>query len=505
MPPKPRLGSSLTQGIKGFGKNMLAQATGVKSPASLLKQMPAAATQAASALAAVRQGMANIPSPKNADSAAPAAPASPASSVAPAGNVDETPSPPQAVPAAPPSEAPSGHGTAGGLDEAFLLIYRLTAGLAGVVFIVMFVYGIVDVVLYFQREVYQRLQTVRDPNIFNKDTTDINALTYIQTNNPDDEPYHIFQQQRLIGTLFVIVGIMVIALGLQLGIFFSLKLYAVFTDREFTEHVNIPTNLLAAVAIMVVAASMIKSLYKQHFIKTVQESLRDLRSQLRDMRTFIYNNLTTNAPFLAALRTDNMDDVIDTMRTILESRDAESCMDKMTPCDGDVESMLFTLNMYSFLKMQVPESDPNYDKLSKLFDVDGVNARAVDPTMYFYYKQPAYVTNLYPVMRPKLKKYFGTKTGKPVPEDYTENIARERILYVNLNAKMQELNRKLSRMYNIASGKNKVRSYLFLYLFYITFFMALLVLLVIASFGINMATVRSFVGSMLGKLKASKA
>jgi hypothetical protein len=362
-----------------------------------------------------------------------------------------------------------------GLSEAFLLIYKLTTIFAAMVFALMVVYGVLDVLAYVKNEVAQRVQRTRDPNMFNKDTTDIKALRYIQTNNPDDEPYHIFQQQQLVGYLFVIAGIMIIFLGIQLGTFFSLKIFAVFTQREFKEQVEVPTRLLAAMVVMMVAAVLIKGLYRKHFIRRVQASLRDLRSQLRDIRTFMYNNFSTNSTFLAALRSDNIDDVVETMKAVLTAKDANACMDKMSPCDGDVESMLFTLNIYSYLRMQVPDSDPNYDKIRLMFDVDGINSRSVDPTMYFYYKQPTYIPNLYPVLRKSLKKYFGTPTGKPAPNDYTENTVRERIFLVNVSNKMQDLNSKLSRMYNLATGKNKVRGYLFTYLLYVSLFAAILI------------------------------
>lgn len=362
-----------------------------------------------------------------------------------------------------------------GMSEAFLVIYKLCVIFGGVIFGGMVLFGLYDVILYFKNEIVQKIQRTRDPLMFNKDTTDIKALSYVQTNKIDEEMYSIYQQQRLVGYLFVVAGIMTIMLGVQIGTFFSLKLYALFTQSEFKDRVEVPTKMLGTMVVLVIAGLVIKSLYKKHFVRKVQGSLRDLRSQLRDVRTFVFNNLTTNATFLAALRTDNIDDVIDTIVTMLQSRTADTCNDKMAPCDGDVESMMFSLNLYSYLKMQVPESDPNYDKISRMFDPDGVNARDVDPTMYFYYKQSTYVPNLYPIMRTRIKKYFGEPTGKKAPADFKLNPVRERIFLVNLNNKMQELNAKLSRMYNITSGKNKVRGYILTYTFYVIMFATVLV------------------------------
>jgi cbb3-type cytochrome oxidase subunit 3 len=355
-----------------------------------------------------------------------------------------------------------------GLNEAFLVVHKLTVMMAGLIFLLMVFYGIIDIFAYLKNEIAQRVERSRDPNLFNKDTTDMKALSYLTNNDIDDEIYHIYQQQRLISYLFVVAGITVIMFGIQLGLYFSLKIFAVITQRDFQDKVDVPTKLLGAMVIMVAAAFAIKGIYKKHFIRKVQTGLRDMRSKIRDIRTFIYNNMTTNSLFLAALRSDNIEDIIDTIAAILQSRSSSSCTDKLNPCDADIENMIFTLNLYSYLKVQVPDSDPNFDKIRRMFEVDGIQNREVDPAMYFYYKQPTYITNLYPVMRTRMQKYFGTPTGKD--DDFTPNPTRESIFTVNLANKMQDLNARLSALYNMATGKNKVVGYLFLYLFNVLFF-----------------------------------
>lgn len=382
-----------------------------------------------------------------------------------------------------------------GLNEAFITIYKILVILAGLVYAMMIFYGFADILQYIWDEIQQRVKRTKDPNMFNKDTTDMSALTYVQTGSLEEEIYHVFQEQQLIGVLFTLAGVMILLLGTQLGTFFGMKLYSIFTEKTFKEQVELPTKMLAGMIILVFAAVAIKSLYKRNFIKQVQASLRDIRAQLRGIRSYIYNNLSDNATFLTALRTNNIDDIIDTIATVLQARDPDTCTDKMAPCDVDVERMIFTLNFYSYLRFQVPDTDPNYDKISTIFTPEGVQNASVDPTLYFYYKQPIYIPNLYPIMRGRMAKFFGKPTGKKAPNDFKANPVRERILMVNLNSKMQELNTKLARLYNLATGKQKIRGYLFAYLFYVLLFALVL-------FGLYYQEARPYAALVWQKIKS---
>jgi hypothetical protein len=142
--------------------------------------------------------------------------------------------------------------------------------------------------------------------------------------------------------------------------------------------------------------------------------------------------------------------------TILNKTGA--CTDSTRPCDGDVESMIFSMNLYSYLRYQIPTSDPNFENVTKLFTPEGVTNRTVDPTMYFYYKQPIYIPNLYSSIRDKLRTAF--VPAEASEDQKSKGATRERILMLNINNKMQDLNGKLTRLHNLASGKVKVGTYL---------------------------------------------
>lgn len=347
---------------------------------------------------------------------------------------------------------------AAGLNSAFDTLYKIITIIVVLIFLMVVMFTFLDVVKYFWVEVQQRLRRAKEPNMYNKDTTDIEALKYISATNLEDEPYSIFKEQRFISYIFLLVGIMVIMMGIQLGMFFSFKIWSIFNGRVFNESVTLPLRLIGALLVVVIGAFMMKDTYKQRFVKKVQSSLVDMRSQLTQIRTYIFNNLSTDDEFLRALRTDNIEEIINIIRKRIDSKKGQPCNDSAQPCDTDIENMFFSLNLYSYIRYQIPPSDPNFDKVKSLFEPDGVRNRLVDPIMYFYYKQPIYVANLYPSMQDRL--IVRDEKGKEIQNPFEGNTERERILLLNINIKMQELNIMLTRLHNLATGKVNVRTYL---------------------------------------------
>jgi hypothetical protein len=348
---------------------------------------------------------------------------------------------------------------ANGMAEAFIVLYRMITIIVALIFMLVVVFTTTDIFKYAWNEASQRWKRFYDPNMYNKDTTDVDALRYISATAAEDETYNIFKTQRFVSYIFMIVGIAVIIMGLQIGLFFGMKIWAIFNGRVFNERVQLPMKLLAVILIIVVAGFAIKDVYTQRFTKRVQTSLVEVRTQLSAIRTFIYNNLTKDANFLRALAADDIDMmskvIVDTLKT-----KRGNCTDSTKPCDGDVENMIFSMNLYSFLRYQIPTSDPNFENVTKLFTPEGVENRTVDPTMYFYYNQPIYIPNLYPSIREQLGSTpfyppSGTQTAKQQAAG-----SRERIMMLNINNKMQDLNTKLTRLHNLASGKVKVGTYL---------------------------------------------
>lgn len=364
----------------------------------------------------------------------------------------------------------------GGMGEAFMVLYRMFTVIVALIFMLIVVFTTTDIFKYMMNEASQRWKRFYDPNMYNKDTTDIDALRYISANSADDETYNIFKTQRFVSYIFMVVGIVVIILGLQFGLFFGMKLWAIFNGRVFNERVELPMKLLAVMVIIVVAGFAIKDVYTQRFTKRVQTSLVEVRSQLSAIRTFIYNNLTKSQPFLTALIADDIDMMTKVISDTLKTKTGD-CTNSTSPCDTDVENMIFSMNLYSYLKYQIPSSDPNFENVTKLFTPEGVANRTIDPTLYFYYKQPIYISNLYPSIREKLgSTSFQPSSGNATAKQ-TAAASRERIMMLNINNKMQDLNTKLTRLHNLASGKVKVGTYLVVVALVVLVFCAVLMVL----------------------------
>jgi hypothetical protein len=364
----------------------------------------------------------------------------------------------------------------GGMGEAFMVLYRMFTVVVALIFMLIVVFTTTDIFKYMMNEATQRWKRFYDPNMYNKDTTDIDALRYISANAAEDETYNIFKTQRFVSYIFMVVGIVVIILGLQFGLFFGMKLWAIFNGRVFNEHVELPMKLLAVMVIIVVAGFAIKDVYTQRFTKRVQTSLVEVRSQLSTIRSFIYSNLSNNSTFLTALIADDIDMMSKVISDTLKAKTG-NCTNSTSPCDTDVEKMIFSLNLYSFLRYQIPSSDPNFENVTKLFTPDGVANRTIDPTMYFYYNQPVYISNLYPSIREKLGSTpFQSATGNADVKQ-TNAASRERIMMLNINNKMQDLNTKLTRLHNLASGKVKVGTYLVVVALVVLVFCAVLLAL----------------------------
>ena len=181
-----------------------------------------------------------------------------------------------------------------GMNEAFTTMYKMVAILCVLMFVVMFFIGWGDVILYISKESGQSWKMVKDPHLFVKDTTDYDAIKYITTNSTDEEPYSIFLEESILSYVYRFFGIFVLLLAVQYAIFFSFMLYSKFKQLPFNDTVQPPYMNIGTAIIAVVGAAILTSVYKQYFIKNSQGSLKDIRAQLRDMKLFIYKNLTTN-------------------------------------------------------------------------------------------------------------------------------------------------------------------------------------------------------------------
>jgi hypothetical protein len=365
------------------------------------------------------------------------------------------------------------------LNNAFIMIYRITSVFAAGLFIIITIIAIMDIIAYIIGELRQKLRVSLDPNFLNAKTTDIQSLEYVK-NDADDEPFSIFLEQKLVMGIFIIVATSITLLGLQLGIFFGMKLYFIVKKREFNETLDIPFTYIGLLLLCYLGAVILSSIYKSDFIKNTQSKMKNVRGQLRETKRFIYDSMIADNQFLSALKADDMD----TMLTIMQ-RNANNAM--------TLQKMLFTYNIYLYYTSQITESDPNWDVMNSMFTPLTIQRQSVDPTLLFQYKRPVFVPNLYPTLRDRLKSSFVGRNGK-----YDASI--ERAFLRNFGINMRTLNKKLVRIQNISDGKTSMFGYL-MKVFFVSILMSCVILLVVIFIFLSsmFSKIAGFFQGMFGK------
>ena len=350
-----------------------------------------------------------------------------------------------------------------GMNEAFVTMYKLLATICAFMFVIMFFIGWGDIILYLSNESGQYWKMIKDPNLFVKDTTDYESMKYITTNSIEEEPYSIFLEETIIGYVYRFFGIFVLLLAVQYGIFFSFMLYSKFKQLPFNETVQPPYMNIGTVLVAFIGAIVLSSIYKLYFIKKSQTSLKDTRTQLRDMKQYIYKNLTTNADFLTAMINNDLNALLTIFNNEINKNNRNNCTSPTSNCDAEVQRMIFTSSLYSYLNEQIPEADPNYETIKQIFTIDNIRKRAIDPTQYFYYKQPIYIPTMYSSLQEINGKPFFTDT------------ARESVFFTGLTTLFQTCNKKFARIQTISNGKNKIANYLIMFAIIVTVFLGIFI------------------------------
>jgi len=350
-----------------------------------------------------------------------------------------------------------------GMNEAFVTMYKLLATICAFMFVIMFFIGWGDIILYLSNESGQYWKMIKDPNLFVKDTTDYESMKYITTNSIEEEPYSIFLEETIISYVYRFFGIFVLLFAVQYGIFFSFMLYAKFKQLPFNETVQPPYMNIGTVLVAFIGAIVLSSIYKLYFIKKSQTSLKDTRTQLRDMKQYIYKNLTTNADFLTAMINNDLNALLTIFNNEINKNNRNNCTSPTSNCDAEVQRMIFTSSLYSYLNEQIPEADPNYETIKQIFTIDNIRKRAIDPTQYFYYKQPIYIPTMYSSLQEINGKPFFTDT------------ARESVFFTGLTTLFQTCNKKFARIQTISNGKNKIANYLIMFAVIVTVFLGIFI------------------------------
>lgn len=329
-----------------------------------------------------------------------------------------------------------------GLNEAFGLVYKIAVILSILAFFIITALCAIDVYAYVRDEVKQKSKLILDPNMPNKDTTDVNAFKYLNA-SADNEPYNIYLVQKIVNGVYTMIGLVVIVFAIQVASFFGFKIYSMVNETPFKETIDLPIINLAVLVIVFIGIVIFNYTYKHTFLQITQPSMDTLRKRMRDIKKYIYGNLELgeDSKFANALAGNDMDTIINIIKEKLADDDGSGTSSSAM----DAARMIFTLNLYTYYQYEIPEGDVVWDDLRGLFTPSGVQNQTIDPTLFFYYKKPIYVTNMYPSLRKDIAPLLGEG---------------ERPFVREISKMMRQLNLRLSRLQEISGGKTKLFDYL---------------------------------------------
>jgi hypothetical protein len=366
-----------------------------------------------------------------------------------------------------------------GVNKIFNTIYKFLCYLCILAIFSLFLLALFDVLTMLSRNISQYFDVMKNP-MYTKDTVDFETLQYVGTNNIDNEPYNIYMGQAIIGGTYAILAIMVTLIAIQCGIMVSQALYSMFIKgKKVDMSIEINEIYLKIFLVTLVACLIIGRVYKNTFIKKTQPALKNIRTQVRDVRSFIYENLTKDSAFLSALVSDDIGQIVTIIRNTLSVDNPADCTNFGAECTSDIEvsKMIFTYSLYSYFKQIIPESDMNFNTVMSIFKLENVLSRLVDPVQFLYYKRSLSVNKLYAIMRdnivgPSQNQAFLHINPSNGAAEFS--LKREEVFKKNYNKTMDDLNDKLSALYNLPESKTKLYSYLSTYLFFTTIFLIII-------------------------------
>ena len=278
------------------------------------------------------------------------------------------------------------------LNRTFNDVYKIVAWLCVVLFVAIFLLTVLDIFLYSYDYLAQRSSLQIAPNMFNKDTHDYNVLNYIKTNKTSDEPYHVFLCEQLYATVYLLVGITVLMIGIEYGASVLLNFYNAYTgeSKDYSVDLSSSKTFLLVILIALVGAAVCTSIYNSYFINKTQTSMFNINQNMKSIKNAMYKNCTTNQVFLNALTSNDLSALVNefdnTVKNGIKTKDTV-----------EAQRMIFTLSMYSYLSTAIPEIDPNYNTVIGIFNYNNIKNRGIDPTMYLYYNNfNVNIQNLYP-------------------------------------------------------------------------------------------------------------
>lgn len=334
-----------------------------------------------------------------------------------------------------------------GLNDAFQIIYMIAALFGLVIFVILLITCIINIFSFITKEIKQKTKITRDTYLFNKDSTDVAILRYTSGDNPDKEPYIIFNQQKIVGILFNIISIVILLFAAHLAIYLGFKLWSVISEKPFNDVISVPYRMFGILIVLYMVAFTCATIYKTMFIEKVQTKLKASKLTISKVKNVMYHNLTDDSDFLKALRSDNLTNI---QKSLIDSYKLEGYT--------SMAKKLFTLSVYNYYRYQIPDTDPAYDEVLKMFTTQGYDTQSVNPSDYLFYGTPNYIPNVYPLLRDNLG-FGGIDRNK------------EYAMQQEMSQMFRELNRKMAELKKIGQGKWSLFAFMWIIFFSILLFL----------------------------------
>jgi hypothetical protein len=336
-----------------------------------------------------------------------------------------------------------------GLDMAFFTVYKVLVVFAVIIVFVHYMTCSIDLTVYYYNKNKLNKKMKVDPNIINKDTMLYKGFHYAEFMKKK-EPYNIYLRQELVKTMYSIISFTIFVLCLQIGIFFGLKLLSLLRSNPFNETISIPYKNIITMVILFIFAYIYTKVYNNLFIDRIQPDLLNSKSNIENIKNYIYDNMTKDQKFLNAL-----------LRT-----DTRLLIDYMNKASNEYSlmKMLFTISLYEYYRKNVKSSSDEYKIIEEIFSVKQIDSRTINPVEYFYYKRSVFLPDIYNLYKIQFKETF-----KPdlLYENDSINLDKEYEFVGYVGSVLNKVNKDLLTLNKIPKHSNDLFKYIY-YIFIIS-------------------------------------
>jgi len=190
--------------------------------------------------------------------------------------------------------------------------------------------------------------------------------------------------------------------------------------------------------------------YNNLFIDRIQPDLLNSKSNIENIKNYIYDNMTKDQKFLDALLRND---------TIL----LVNYMNKASN-EYSLMKMLFTISLYEYYKKNAKSSSDEYKIIEEIFSVKQINSRTINPIEYFYYKRSVFLPDIYNLYKTQFKDTF-----KPnlLYNNDSINLDKEYEFVGYVGSVLNKVNKDLLTLNKIPKHSNDLFKYIY-YIFIIS-------------------------------------